>query len=205
MLKRLLILLPIMLAGSTLASAGVAYGTFTFTYSGTISITGGTDLQDATELTFGEGSWYVNASLPVNYDLTHPNDLQPEMNVLEGISGGATGVSAVPFLAFNLSWIGVSHGPYTFTSSSISDSSSGPNELTVDIAGTFTDGSSFFDTNSANVELSFGQAKGVGAISVEGTFDTPPAPTDPAPEPATMGLLGSALIGLGIIGRRRKA
>jgi hypothetical protein len=68
--------------------------------------------------------------------------------------------------------------------------------------GTFSDSGGTYVNQAASLSLSFTQTGGsTGTVAYSGTFATPPQTG--APEPATMALLGSALVGLGLIGRKR--
>jgi hypothetical protein len=73
--------------------------------------------------------------------------------------------------------------------------------LDVYILGTYSDLPGF-DPTSSSFRISFTQTG--ESISASGTLASPaaPPPETGAPEPATLGLFGSALIGLGLIGRK---
>jgi PEP-CTERM motif len=96
----------------------------------------------------------------------------------------------------------------SFTSFSITEISNVPGAVAIYILGLYTNTGTFTDppnvvNEAASFTLSFTQTPAsTGAISASGTFADPPAG---APEPASMALLGSALIGLGMIGRKRFA
>ena len=74
-----------------------------------------------------------------------------------------------------------------------------PNFLDVFILGTYS-GLPGFDPTSSSLRISLNQSGSTisGAITLNS-----PALSSPAPEPATLGALGSALIGLGLLGRRK--
>lgn len=94
-------------------------------------------------------------------------------------------------------------GPVTFTSSSFTTSSSGPNALDFAFLGTLT--GTGFDPSTASLTFAFTQTGGVGgAVNYSATIASPPnvAPTS-TPEPSA--LLGLGLIGLaGVASRRLK-
>jgi len=78
----------------------------------------------------------------------------------------------------------------------------GSDFLNIGYTGTFSDSGGTYSPNLATLSLTFTQASGVpdGAVNFAGTFST-----TSMPEPTTMALLGSALLGLGLIGRKRTA
>jgi hypothetical protein len=78
--------------------------------------------------------------------------------------------------------------------------------LNVSYNGFFTDSLGLYNPGSASLSLSFNQTGGAtGAVAYSGTFATPPQPGSGIPEPTTMAMLGSALVALGVAGRKKLA
>jgi len=73
--------------------------------------------------------------------------------------------------------------------------------LDIYIFGSYDGLPGFADTPSS-YRMSF--TKSGSSVSGSATLASPPAALTTTPEPATMALFGSALVGLGLIGRRRK-
>lgn len=201
-LKVVLIVMLVLVAGSGLASAGtLANATMTvqpkvgfaptYVSSGDISAATSITLAGGTEVQFVP-ALYLGATLNDFVSVVFPGDTVTVFPLAIDLTGAQT----FPLTDF-LSW-----GNYTFTATSLTVSNAGLGTLNLRFDGTFHDTSAAFLDNVGEVRFGFTQTGGsAGAISESGTFATPPIPG--VPEPATMVLLGSALLGVGIMRRRR--
>jgi hypothetical protein len=99
---------------------------------------------------------------------------------------------------------GANNTRYTFSITGGSTSSNTfANDLTITAVGTFHDNLGVYNNGTASLILSFTQSGGPGnAISGSGTIQTPQA-FDLAPEPETMLLMGGALLGIGLLRRKK--
>jgi hypothetical protein len=77
--------------------------------------------------------------------------------------------------------------------------------LNVAYTGEFTDAGGLYSPAVGNLSLSFTQTGGAaGPVTYSGTFTTPPSAAS-LPEPVTVALAGSALVCVGLLGRKRVA
>ena len=100
-------------------------------------------------------------------------------------------------------------GEFTFTATSgvRANQTVGNSETsTVYYLGTLTDSKSNYVTSTASLSIAFTQTGGnTGSVNFSATLADPPAPNPVTPEPATLIMFGTAFVGLGLLGRRRKA
>lgn len=82
----------------------------------------------------------------------------------------------------------------------------GAESVSVYYTGTLTDSLGLYSPSAASITMSFDQTGGpTGSVNFSGTFADPPSAAPGVPEPATLALCGSALIGLGLLLRRSRA
>ena len=216
-----------LLVAAVPASAGAINGDFSINWLGSVSYTPGGDLKDAATIQLPVAMG-VNGLLD-NY-LTDPNDFCTTGADL-CLHTGPAPLTLATSVSFNSNWdalhlrtldLSGAHLPqlsftdtnadnYTFDATSMTvtrGTTGGSTGVSVYYAGLLNDSNSSFDANmAASLSFTFTQTGGpTGSVSGGGTFATPPeAPPNTTPEPATMALLGSALVGVGLFGRKRFA
>jgi PEP-CTERM motif len=196
------------LALSTIASAStLANGSVAFS-NGVISYTGATLSVATTISIFTNGTITSGVGVPFNC---------PQANCTpgQGDAGGPSSSVTVPttfnvplgvyanFIEWGDGTGGANNTRYHFSSLVSTWSSGNVDTITLYATGTFSDALGTYATHDADLILNLTQTGGPGhAISMAGTIDTP-ATFSIVPEPGTMLVMGSAMIGLGLIRRRR--
>lgn len=175
------------------------------------NIVPGPDIGSSTQFSWGD--MHTNDSSTGDYtpldDVVNPTPPPPSCCGADG-GAGSLDLSNISGFTFTLTSLLPSPTTWgTFTASSDVVVTHTTNFLDVFIEGTFTPTSSLScasgnpcDPTSTSLRFQANNSGGSPAFSM--TMNSPSL-NPPTPEPATLGLLGSALIGLGLIGRKRLA
>jgi hypothetical protein len=191
-------------AGLALTTANATFG---FAPIGTITANNA-DLLMATTITLPALN-IVNTVPPIN--VVSPNDFFcTGTNTATCVAAGSnvtlnpltfslmTGPVSLPnFLVFSSSTTPANRYTFSPTSETVAVNST-TRSVSAFFLGTFHDLSGTFADNGADVSFSFTQAAVSGTVNGSGTFSTPPIP-----EPTTLTLLASALVAVGLVGRKR--
>jgi hypothetical protein len=209
MIKGVFLIGALLIAFSSAGLALTANATFGFVPIGTITANNA-DLLMATTITL-PGTNIANTVPPNNADSA--NDFFcTGTNTATCVVAGSnvtvfpltfslmTGPVSLPnFLVFSSSTTPANRYTFSATSETVAVNST-TRSVSAFFLGTFHDLSSTFADNGADVSFSFTQAAVSGTVNGSATFSTPPIP-----EPTTIALLGSALVCLGLVGRKRFA
>jgi len=180
------------------ANGSVAFSLFVASYSGaTLSVDTSITLSSASGIVTGatgtpfacpQSGCSPVSSITVTGPTTFTVPLSAYANVL--VWGDGTG--------------GANNTRYTFSvTGGSARSSTSANDLTITAVGAFHDNLGVYNDGTASLILSFTQSGGPGnAISGSGTIQTPEA-FQLVPEPETMMLLGGALLGIGLLRRKK--
>jgi hypothetical protein len=187
------------LAMASTASAGiVATGSIAFSMSvASYAWSGPQNLQNATSITLSSSTGIITSE--TGTFLCGVSPCTPNLSLATFL---VTPFAAPPASGLFLDFDNTNANRYQFTVTGfLPPDRSSSNALVLYLTGTFHDAGGTYNDGSASVILDFTQTGGPNnAISGSGTFQTP---SGFVPEPATMAMLGSALIGLGILGRKR--
>jgi hypothetical protein len=221
------------LLAATMIPAQAASITATFGFVNNnynLAVGGSTHIGTATSITFSNGNDNCTGGLgdsgncvnnvPADYGPSQPNYFSAHDTMASGdplqvspltLNFVGNTISTVSPFVF-LTW-GVDGSPgknYTFTVDQIMVGQTTPTifntngTLAFQFFGMLHDESGAIPFNTA-AEVFMSLSQSAGTINYSATFSDPPADDPPptTPEPATMGLFGSALVGFGLIGRKK--
>jgi hypothetical protein len=199
----------LLLALSSNSFAGlVANGSFSWSSVTDTPTYTGTNVASATSFQFPLGSTVVTIPTGDFANAGLPNETIPGMSALD-INGGPPGSIPDAFNLIGLTFLFDGSGAgalgadrYSYVVTAFTRTTTGTDTVTYLTNGTFVDSGGVFNSAPASMQLQINQAG--ASISASGTFATPNQFSF-APEPATMTLFGSALVGLGLFGRKRLA
>jgi hypothetical protein len=200
----------LLLGFSTSGFAGMsANGSFSFsavnadpTFAGT-NISTATVFQfslDSVAITTRTGDFSDPAITPFTGTCGNPPDCVPHLSILDigGNPGSIPDAFDLLGLVVNFDSAGTPDR-FSYTITAFSRSSSGLDDVTFLTNGIFADSGGLYDPAFSSMRIQINKTG--DSVSLAGTFATP-ASFDITPEPATMLLFGSALVGLGLLKRK---
>jgi hypothetical protein len=210
MIKGVLLIGAVLIAFSSAGFAATANATFGFIPIGTITANNA-DLLMATMITL-PGNDIVN-TVPTTNAAGGANDFFCTATNTASCVALASNVTVNPlsfslmtgpvnlmnFLVFSSTTTPANRYTFSATSESVAFNNATRSVSTI-FFGTFHDTTGQFADDAGDISFSFTQSAAGSTINGSGSFSTPPIP-----EPTTAALLGLALVGVGLVGRKRLA